>query len=43
MIERFYEPLRNQEDKTIGQIMFDGKNINNIKLKSLRESIGYVP
>ncbi len=35
MIERFYTP-------TDGEVYFDGKNIKDIGLKSLRESIGYV-
>jgi ABC-type multidrug transport system fused ATPase/permease subunit len=35
MIERFYTP-------STGDILFDNKNIKDIKLKSLRESIGYV-
>jgi len=43
MIERFYQPVRNTEDGKKGHIYFDGQNIDHIKLKSLRESIGYVP
>ena len=35
MIERFYEPSQ-------GQIYLDDVNIKDIKLKTLRESIGYV-
>lgn len=35
MIERFYEPLE-------GQIFFDNLNLKDIKLKALRENIGYV-
>jgi ABC-type multidrug transport system fused ATPase/permease subunit len=35
MIERFYAPLA-------GEIYFDDMNIKDIKLKTLRESIGYV-
>lgn len=35
MIERFYEPIE-------GNIYFDKSNIKDIKLKALRESIGYV-
>ena len=35
MIERFYSPLE-------GDIFFDDINIKDIKLKTLRESIGYV-
>lgn len=35
MIERFYAPLE-------GNIYFDDTHINDIKLKTLRESIGYV-
>ena len=35
MIERFYEPLE-------GDIHFDSTSIKDIKLKTLRESIGYV-
>jgi ABC-type multidrug transport system fused ATPase/permease subunit len=36
MIERFYDPVD-------GNITFDGFDIKKILLKSLRESIGYVP
>lgn len=43
MIERFYEPVLSKKDKTLGTIKFDGLNIKEIRLKSLRESIGYVP
>lgn len=42
MIERFYDPVSNS-DGTMGQIQFDGVDIKNIKLRNLRESIGYVP
>jgi len=35
MIERFYAP-------STGDIYLDSVNIKNIKLRSLRESIGYV-
>ncbi len=35
MIERFYEP-------SVGDIYLDDINIKDIKLKNLRESIGYV-
>lgn len=35
MIERFYEP-------SVGDIYLDNTNIKDIKLKNLRESIGYV-
>ena len=35
MIERFYQP-------TAGEIYFDEMNIKDVKLKNLRESIGYV-
>lgn len=35
MIERFYAP-------SAGEIYFDETNIKDIKLKTLRESIGYV-
>ena len=35
MIERFYSPLD-------GEIFLDNTNIKDIKLKTLRESIGYV-
>lgn len=35
MIERFYDPLE-------GDISFDSVNIKDIRLKTLRESIGYV-
>ena len=35
MIERFYTPLK-------GEIFFDDLNIKDIKLKALRETIGYV-
>lgn len=35
MIERFYTPLT-------GDIYLDDLNIKDIKLKTLRESIGYV-
>jgi len=35
MIERFYSPLS-------GEIYFDDVNIKDIKLRTLRESIGYV-
>jgi ATP-binding cassette subfamily B (MDR/TAP) protein 1 len=35
MIERFYSPLE-------GEIFFDELNLKDIKLKTLRESIGYV-
>ena len=35
MIERYYQP-------TAGEIYFDNMNIKDIKLKKLRESIGYV-
>jgi len=35
MIERFYTPRE-------GEIFFDSLNINDIQLKTLRESIGYV-
>jgi ATP-binding cassette subfamily B (MDR/TAP) protein 1 len=35
MIERFYDPKE-------GEIYFDSLNIKDIKLKALRESIGYV-
>lgn len=43
MIERFYQPVVNKQDKTLGTICFDELNIQKIKLKVLRESIGYVP
>ena len=36
MVERFYDPV-------YGTITFDGVDIKEILLKSLRESIGYVP
>lgn len=42
MIERFYDPVRNS-DGTLGSITFDQQNIKGIKLKDLREGIGYVP
>ncbi len=35
MIERFYQP-------TAGEIYLDSMNIRDVKLKKLRESIGYV-
>jgi ABC-type multidrug transport system fused ATPase/permease subunit len=35
MIERFYSPKE-------GEIFFDDANIKDIKLKTLRENIGYV-
>ncbi len=35
MIERFYDPLA-------GEIYFDGTNIKDIEVKTLRESLGYV-
>jgi ATP-binding cassette subfamily B (MDR/TAP) protein 1 len=35
MIERFYDPIN-------GEIFFDDTNLKNIKLKTLRENIGYV-
>ena len=35
MIERFYNPLN-------GDIFFDDLNIKDVKLKTLRETIGYV-
>jgi len=35
MIERFYDPLA-------GEIFFDNTSLKNIKLKTLREKIGYV-
>jgi len=35
MIERFYDPIE-------GNIYFDETEIKDIKLKTLRESIGYV-
>jgi ABC-type multidrug transport system fused ATPase/permease subunit len=35
MIERFYQP-------TAGEIFLDEMNIKDVKLKKLRESIGYV-
>jgi ABC-type multidrug transport system fused ATPase/permease subunit len=35
MIERFYEPIE-------GEIFFDDINLKDIKLKALRENIGYV-
>jgi ABC-type multidrug transport system fused ATPase/permease subunit len=35
MLERFYSPLS-------GEIYFDSINIKDIKLRTLRESIGYV-
>lgn len=35
MVERFYDPLA-------GDIYFDNTNLKKIKLKSLREKIGYV-
>jgi ABC-type multidrug transport system fused ATPase/permease subunit len=35
MIERFYSPLE-------GDIFFDDLNIKDIKIQTLRESIGYV-
>lgn len=43
MIERFYEPIKNKNDGSLGEILFDNMNIRDIKLKNLRESIGYVP
>jgi len=43
MIERFYDPVRNANDDTLGKITFDGLDIKSIKLKDLREAIGYVP
>ena len=42
MIERFYDPIKNK-DGSLGSIYFDDENIKSIKLKDLRESIGYVP
>lgn len=41
MIERFYEPIA--QDGKLGSIFIDDLNIKNISLKTLRESIGYVP
>lgn len=35
MVERFYDPL-------VGDIFLDNVNLKDIKLKTLRESIGYV-
>lgn len=35
LIERFYDPIS-------GDILLDNTNIKDIKIKSLRESIGYV-
>ena len=35
MIERFYTPLE-------GEVYLDATNVKDIKLKTLRESIGYV-
>ena len=43
MIERFYDPVKNKDDNSLGQITFDDQDIKSIKLKDLRESIGYVP
>jgi ABC-type multidrug transport system fused ATPase/permease subunit len=43
MIERFYDPSENKGANVQGQISFDGRDIRSIKLKTLRESIGYVP
>lgn len=43
MVERFYEPVINKNDNSLGRIKFDGLDIKNILLKNLRESIGYVP
>jgi ABC-type iron transport system FetAB ATPase subunit len=42
MIERFYDPVRNA-DGSLGQVTFDGQDLKSVKLKSLREAIGYVP
>ena len=42
MIERFYDPIKNS-DGSLGKITFDGKDIKSIRLKNLREAIGYVP
>jgi len=35
MVERFYDPLG-------GEIFFDNTKLKDIKLKTLREKIGYV-
>jgi len=43
MIERFYDPAKNEIDNLPGTISFDGQDIKTIKLAALRESIGYVP
>jgi len=43
MLERFYSPVENKVDGSMGEIQFDGRDIRTIKLKDLRESIGYVP
>ena len=43
MIERFYDPVRNTADNSLGSITFDQQDIKSIKLKDLREAIGYVP
>lgn len=43
MIERFYDPIKNDLNNMPGTISFDGQDIKTIKLKYLRESIGYVP
>ena len=43
MIERFYDPIFDSKSGTVGSICFDGTDIRNIKLKDLREAIGYVP
>jgi len=43
MIERFYDPIRNETDGRVGSITFDGQDIKSIRLRELREAIGYVP
>lgn len=43
MIERFYDPTKNKDNGTYGSVCFDGVNIKNIRLRDLREAIGYVP
>lgn len=43
MLERFYDPTQNATGNKLGTISFDGLDIKKIRLRELREAIGYVP